>query len=71
MTIDAYELINAAEAAKIAGIKASTFRAYVARGQADIPAGIEIGDRRFFSRSEIEAWAAGRPAGAVSDAGRA
>jgi len=71
MTIDAYQLINAAEAAEIAGIEPSTFRAYVARGQAGIPAGIEIGDRRFYLRAEIEAWAAGRPAGAVSDASRA
>lgn len=66
MSIDAYELITAAEAAQIAGITPSTFRAYVARGQAGIPAGVEIGDRRFYMRAEIEAWAASRPAGALA-----
>lgn len=61
MTIEANELITAAEAAEIAGITPSTFRAYMARGQAGIPAGVEIGDRRFYLRAEIEAWAATRP----------
>lgn len=61
MTIEANELITAAEAAEIAGITPSTFRAYMARGQAGIPAGVEIGDRRFYYRAEIEAWAATRP----------
>lgn len=60
MSIDTQQLITAAEAAEIAGLKPSTFRAYMARGQQGIPAGVEIGDRRFYFRAEIEAWAAAR-----------
>ena len=60
MRVKAGDYITAAEAAAIAGITPSTFRSYMARGQAGIPEPVVIGDRRFYQREAIERWAAGR-----------
>jgi len=52
--------VTAEEAVDIAGLKRSTFSAYVARGSAPEHVAV-MGNRRLYDRAEIENWAANRP----------
>jgi hypothetical protein len=52
------ELVSAAELAQAAGIAASTLRAYMARGEGDLPAPqAMVGGRAMWSRPVAEEWA--------------
>lgn len=59
--LGADQLVGAAAMAEIAGVAASTFRAYLARDEADIPLPqATIGGRAMWSRSVAEEWAESR-----------
>lgn len=52
--------LTADEVAALLGIKASTWRSYVAREQAPKPAG-SVGRTPLWLRADVEGWAASRP----------
>lgn len=54
------ELLTVREAAALAGVSESTWRAYVARGQAPRP-DVRLGATPGWQRSTIESWIAARP----------
>lgn len=56
------ERLSVAAAAKMAGLKTDTWRAYVTRGQAPQPDGIdETFGRRYWRRSTVQTWVENRP----------
>jgi hypothetical protein len=67
--LSADQLVNAAGMAEMAGVAASTFRSYLARGEADIPPPqATIGGRAMWSRPVAEEWAESRRHSAESAA---
>lgn len=54
-------LLSVSEAAALAGVAASTWRTYVARGQAPAPDVYVTPDRPRWRRATVEAWMAARP----------
>jgi hypothetical protein len=56
------ETLTAVEAATLAGVAASTWRAYVARGQAPAPVGYSPrSGRRVWDAQVVRTWLAARP----------
>lgn len=56
------ERLSVAAAAKMAGLKTDTFRAYVTRGHAPQPDGIdEVFGRRYWYRATVQTWMDTRP----------
>ena len=56
------ERLSVSSAAKLAGLKTDTFRAYVTRDLGPQPDGIdETFGKRYWYRSTIETWMANRP----------
>lgn len=58
-TVKASDLTTA-EAAALAGVKPRTWSAYVARGQAPLPAA-RVGATPVWDRGEVDKWLANRP----------
>lgn len=54
------DLIDAAEAAELIGVKHYTFTSYVSRGRAPAPVR-RIAGRNVYSRTEVLEWHASRP----------
>lgn len=52
--------LTVAQVAALAGVKPSTWRAYVSRGQAPAPVAHLDARTPLWDRVEVEAWAAGR-----------
>lgn len=56
------ERLSVSAAAKLAGLKTDTWRAYVTRGQAPKEDGIdETFGRKYWYRTTVETWMANRP----------
>ena len=63
------ERVTEVEAAGLAGVARSTFRAYVSRGQAPAPVGYSgTTGLREWDRADIEHWLANRPGRGVRTA---
>jgi hypothetical protein len=58
--IEVQDRVTAAQAAEIVGVSDSTWRGYVARGQAPAPDGRDERDRPWWHRGTVETWTAGR-----------